>query len=65
MAHSHDEALEAHVVIEQADAQEMMGIKTALRQKLEQDFDINHATLELELPATASEYETSVVPSGL
>ena len=60
-----DTALEAHIVINQAKAQEMMEIKTALRQKLEQDFEINHATLELELPETAEGHSSKVVPDAL
>lgn len=60
-----DNALEAHVVIKQADAQEMTRIKTALRQMLGQDFDIGHATLELELPGAAHEHDTSVIRSGI
>ena len=57
-----DTALEAHVVIGQAEAGEMMKVKAAVRQRLEDKFKITHATLELELPATARDHDTSLIP---
>lgn len=40
----------------------MMKVKAALRQQLEDAFGITHATLELELPATARDHDTSLIP---
>lgn len=58
----HENALEAHVVIE--DAREMERIKGAVKKLLKDDFDVTHPTLELELTPTAerSSHDTSVIP---
>lgn len=40
--------LESHVVIDEADMNEMENIKTSLKQLLKSNFDIEHSTLEFE-----------------
>ena len=56
-------ALEAHVVIDRDASTRMDEIRAAIRQRLEQRFDIGHSTLELEFPETAAEqgHDTSLV----
>ena len=56
-------ALEAHVVVERERIEAMEEIKVQLRRRLQNDFSIAHATLELEFPDTAAEagHDTSLV----
>jgi len=46
----HHQALEAHVVVERGDIDNMEQIKTALKRMLEQQHHIEHSTLEFEFP---------------
>lgn len=49
----HHNALEAHVVMEQAEWQQMERIKTQLKHILTDRFDVGHSTLEFEHPEAA------------
>ena len=62
MAYSHDHALEAHVVARR-DVRELKRVKAAVKRLLKGEFGVAHATLELELPATAEKagHDTSVI----
>ena len=59
----HENALEAHVVVARGDVQDLERVKAAVKRLLKDEFDVAHATLELELPATAGEagHDTSVI----
>lgn len=59
----HHNALEAHIVIARDDALRMEGIKAAVKKVLEDDFDVTHAMLELELVSEAGKagHDTSVI----
>lgn len=46
----HRRSLEAHVVISQDDMGQMEAIKTAIKEKLSEEFHIGHSTLEFEFP---------------
>lgn len=49
----HRLSLEAHVVIDRADMQRMETIKTAIKARLDAEFEIGHSTLEFEFPGRA------------
>lgn len=59
----HHNALEAHIVIARDDALRMEGIKTVVKKVLEEDFDVTHAMLEIELASEAEKasHDTSVI----
>lgn len=56
-------SLEAHVVIRRENAERMDAIKAEVRERLEQNFDIAHTTLELEFEGTVkgSDHDESLV----
>ena len=58
-------ALEAHVVVARAQLGEIEQVKRALKARLRRDFDVEHATLEIELgtgDAATAGHDTSTIP---
>ena len=51
----HDRSLEAHIVIHEADAPTIEMIKSALKDLIRREFEINHSTLEFELSGAVSD----------
>ena len=46
----HDASLDAHVVIEESALNQLESIKYRIKKTLDKEFNINHSTLEFELP---------------